>query len=104
MSLINQTCGFSLFRSDRHPLFRRWETKWLKGREGRLLLRVEVHATVQQLQSNVDGAGSRLCHRGLHKMLKLGEFKPEYVCEMNFYLSLLDRIEKAPDEEEIKSV
>lgn len=42
-------------------------------------------------------------HRGLHRMiaidLKVGEFKPEYVGKMNYYLTLLDRIEKAPDEE-----
>ena len=30
--------------------------------------------------------------------LKIGEFKPEYVGKMNFYLSLLDKLEKAPDE------
>lgn len=42
-------------------------------------------------------------HRGLHRMiaidLKVGEFKPEYVGKMNFYLTLLDRKEKASDEE-----
>ncbi|MBR1927603.1 MAG: DUF1016 family protein, partial [Bacteroidales bacterium] len=42
-------------------------------------------------------------HRSLHRMvaidLKVGEFKPEYVGKMNFYLTLLDRMEKAPDEE-----
>ncbi len=42
-------------------------------------------------------------HRGLHRMiaidLKVGEFEPEYVGKMNFYLTLLDRMEKAPDEE-----
>lgn len=31
--------------------------------------------------------------------LKVGEFKPEHVGKMNYYLTLLDRIEKAPDEE-----
>ena len=30
--------------------------------------------------------------------LKIGEFKPEYVGKMNFYLSLLDKLEKAQDE------
>ena len=30
--------------------------------------------------------------------LKMGDFKPEYVGKMNFYLSLLDKLEKAPDE------
>ena len=30
--------------------------------------------------------------------LKIGEFKPEYVGKMNFYLSLLDKLEKTPDE------
>ena len=30
--------------------------------------------------------------------LKIGEFKPEYVGKMNFYLSLLDKLEKGPDE------
>ena len=41
-------------------------------------------------------------HRRLRSMiaieLKIGEFKPEYVGKMNFYLSLLDRLEKVPDE------
>ena len=41
-------------------------------------------------------------HRRLRSMvaieLKIGEFKPEYVGKMNFYLSLLDKLEKAPDE------
>ena len=41
-------------------------------------------------------------HRKLRSMiaieLKIGEFKPEYICKMNFYLSLLDKLEKAPDE------
>ena len=30
--------------------------------------------------------------------LKIGEFKPEYVGKMNFYQSLLDKLEKASDE------
>ncbi len=41
-------------------------------------------------------------HRHLRSMvaieLKIGEFKPEYVGKMNFYLSLLDKLEKTPDE------
>ena len=41
-------------------------------------------------------------HRRLRSMvaieLKIGEFKPEYVGKMNLYLSLLDKLEKAPDE------
>lgn len=41
-------------------------------------------------------------HRRLRSMvaieLKIGEFKPKYVGKMNFYLSLLDKFEKAPDE------
>ena len=41
-------------------------------------------------------------HRRLRSMvaieLKIGEFKPEYVGKMNFYLSLLDKLEKSPDE------
>jgi len=41
-------------------------------------------------------------HRRLRSMvaieLKIGEFRPEYVGKMNFYLSLLDNLEKAPDE------
>lgn len=41
-------------------------------------------------------------HRRLRSMvaieLKIGEFKPEYVGKMNFYLSLLDKLEKTPDE------
>lgn len=30
--------------------------------------------------------------------LKIGEFKPEYVGKMNYYLSLLDRLERSEDE------
>lgn len=30
--------------------------------------------------------------------LKIGSFKPEYVGKMNFYLSLLDRLEKGENE------
>lgn len=41
-------------------------------------------------------------HRKLRSLvaieLKIGEFKPEYVGKMNFYLSLLDILEKSPDE------
>lgn len=41
-------------------------------------------------------------HRKLRSLvaidLKIGEFKPEYVGKMNFYLSLLDKLEKSPDE------
>ena len=41
-------------------------------------------------------------HRGLRCLvavdLKIGEFKPEYAGKMNYYLSLLDRLEKEPDE------
>ena len=41
-------------------------------------------------------------HRRLRSMvgieLIIGEFKPEYVGKMNFYLSLLDKFEKASDE------
>lgn len=41
-------------------------------------------------------------HRGLQALvaieLKIGSFKPEYVGKMNFYLSLLDRIEKGENE------
>lgn len=41
-------------------------------------------------------------HRGLQSLvaieLKIGSFKPEYVGKMNFYLSLLDRIEKGENE------
>ena len=41
-------------------------------------------------------------HRRLRSMvaieLKIGAFKPEYVGKMNCYLSLLDKLEKAPDE------
>ena len=43
-----------------------------------------------------------LYHRKLHCLvaidLKIGEFKPEYVGKMNFYLSILDEKEKAEDE------
>ncbi|MGN1247001.1 MAG: PDDEXK nuclease domain-containing protein, partial [Paludibacteraceae bacterium] len=41
-------------------------------------------------------------HRGLRCLvaidLKIGEFLPEYAGKMNYYLSLLDRLEKRPDE------
>ena len=41
-------------------------------------------------------------HRGLHALvaidLKIGEFKPEYAGKMNYYLSLLDRLERRDDE------
>ena len=41
-------------------------------------------------------------HRGLRCLvamdLKIGEFKPEYAGKMNYYLSLLDRIERREDE------
>ena len=41
-------------------------------------------------------------HRGLHCLvavdLKIGEFLPEYAGKMNYYLSLLDRLERQPDE------
>ncbi len=41
-------------------------------------------------------------HRDLKSLiaieLKIGEFKPEYIGKMNFYLTLLDKIEKKPDE------
>ena len=41
-------------------------------------------------------------HRGLHCLvaidLKIGEFKPEYAGKMNYYLSLLDRLERRDDE------
>ena len=41
-------------------------------------------------------------HRGLRCLvafdLKIGEFKPEYAGKMNYYLSLLDRLERQPDE------
>lgn len=43
-----------------------------------------------------------LYHRGLRCLvaleLKIGSFKPEYVGKMNFYLGLLDRLEKQADE------
>lgn len=41
-------------------------------------------------------------HRALHCLvavdLKIGEFMPEYAGKMNYYLSVLDRTEKRPDE------
>ena len=43
-----------------------------------------------------------LYHRTLRCLvaleLKIGSFKPEYVGKMNFYLGLLDRLEKQPEE------
>jgi len=43
-----------------------------------------------------------LYHRGLRCLvaleLKIGTFKPEYVGKMNFYLGLLDKLEKQTDE------
>ena len=43
-----------------------------------------------ELEANINGYATY--------ELKIGEFKPEYVGKMNFYLSLLDKLEKAPDE------
>ena len=41
-------------------------------------------------------------HRGLRCLvavdLKIGAFKPEYAGKMNYYLSLLDRLERGADE------
>ena len=41
-------------------------------------------------------------HRGLHCLvaidLKIGEFRPEYAGKMNYYLSLIDRLERREDE------
>ena len=41
-------------------------------------------------------------HRGLRCLvavdLKIGPFKPEYAGKMNYYLSLLDRLERGVDE------
>ena len=41
-------------------------------------------------------------HRALHCLvaidLKIGEFRPEYAGKMNYYLSLLDRLERREDE------
>ena len=41
-------------------------------------------------------------HRGLRSLiaidLKIGEFRPEYAGKMNYYLSLLDRLERREDE------
>lgn len=41
-------------------------------------------------------------HRGLRSLvaieLKIGGFKPEYICKMNMYLSLLDRLERGENE------
>lgn len=43
-----------------------------------------------------------LYHRGLRSLvaidLKIGSFKPEYVGKMNHYLSLLDKLERQPNE------
>jgi len=43
-----------------------------------------------------------LYHRSLRSLvaidLKIGTFKPEYAGKMNYYLSLLDRLERQPDE------
>lgn len=43
-----------------------------------------------------------LFHRGLRCLvaidLKIGKFKPEYAGKMNYYLSLLDRLERGEDE------
>lgn len=43
-----------------------------------------------------------LFHRGLHCLvaidLKIGKFKPEYAGKMNYYLSLLDKLERREDE------
>jgi predicted nuclease of restriction endonuclease-like (RecB) superfamily len=41
-------------------------------------------------------------HRDLKSLvaieLKIGEFQPEYIGKMNFYLTLLDKFERKPDE------
>lgn len=43
-----------------------------------------------------------LYHRGLRSLvameLKIGEFKPAYIGKMNFYLGLLDKLEKQANE------
>lgn len=59
-----------------------------------------------QYELEYNGKSSRVdllfFHRGLHCLiavdLKIGEFVPEYAGKMNYYLSLLDRLEKQPDE------
>lgn len=59
-----------------------------------------------QYELEYNGKTSRvdllLFHRGLRCLvaidLKIGEFKPEYAGKMNYYLSLLDRLERGKDE------
>lgn len=59
-----------------------------------------------QWELDYNGKTSRvdllLYHRGLRALvaidLKIGPFKPEYAGKMNYYLSLLDRLERQPDE------
>ena len=47
-------------------------------------------------------------HRGLHCLvaidLKIGEFKPEYAGKINYYLSLLDRLERREDEHRLSAL
>ena len=59
-----------------------------------------------QYELEYNGKTSRvdilLFHRGLRCLvaidLKIGEFKPEYAGKMNYYLSLLDRLERGENE------
>lgn len=60
----------------------------------------------KQYELEYNGKKSRVdmlfFHRGLHCLvaidLKIGEFKPEYAGKMNYYLSMLDRLERREDE------
>ena len=55
-----------------------------------------------EYEGNVSRVDMLFFHRGLRALvavdLKLGPFRPEYAGKMNYYLSLLDRIERREDE------
>ena len=55
-----------------------------------------------EYEGNVSRVDMLFFHRGLRALvavdLKLGPFRPEYAGKMNYYLSLLDRIERRKDE------
>lgn len=55
-----------------------------------------------EYEGNISRVDMLFFHRGLRSLvavdLKIGEFRPEYAGKMNYYLSLLDRIERRDDE------
>ena len=55
-----------------------------------------------EYEGNVSRVDMLFFHRGLRSLvaidLKIGSFRPEYAGKMNYYLSLLDRLERREDE------